>query len=101
MESRRPICEGPPLPIVEEEHAEHLIEDSIPTSFSIETTLNQPLPTHDSLTPECESDNVIDHKPWLHAKKESKYILISLWNFFNVSIFTYIILTICLNTNLL
>jgi len=69
MEFRRPIYEGPSLPIVEEEHAKHLIEVSIPTSFSIETTLNQPLPTHDSLTPECESDNVIDHRPWLHAKK--------------------------------
>jgi len=69
MESRRPICEGLSLPVVEEEHAEHLIEESIPTRFSVETTLNQPLPIHDSLTPECESGNVIDHRPWLHADK--------------------------------
>jgi len=70
MESRRPIYEGPSLPIVEEEHAEHLIEESIPTSFSIETILNQPFPAHDSLTLECEFGNVIDHRPWLHVEKE-------------------------------
>jgi len=53
MESRRPICERPSLPKVEEEDVEHLIEEFIRTSFSIETTLNQPLPINDSLTPEC------------------------------------------------
>ncbi|XP_068468580.1 uncharacterized protein [Phaseolus vulgaris] len=69
MESTHPIYEGPSLPTFHEQDTEHHVGESNPTSFSIEPTMNQPSPIQDSLTPDNESGNVVDQRPWLHAER--------------------------------
>jgi len=69
MESTHLIYEGPPLPTLHEQDTEHHVGESNPISFSTEPTMNQPSPIQDSLTPDNESDNVVDQRPWLHAER--------------------------------
>ena len=69
MESTRPICEGPPVPTVQERHADHFVGESSPVAFSTEPTMNQPSPVQGSVATEYECDNEVDQRPWLHAEK--------------------------------
>ena len=70
MESTHPIYEGvAPLPTLHGQDIEHHVGESNPTTFSTEPTMNQPSPIQDSLTPDNESGNVVDQRPWLHAER--------------------------------
>jgi len=69
MKSTHPIYERPSLPILHEQDVEHYVGESTPTTFSSEPTINQPSPIQGSHTHEYESGNVVDQRPWLHAKK--------------------------------